>query len=264
MQDNIKIIKDFIKQYNDAAIVLEKSVKIQLESIQNWINNKLSIFNNITQHWASSIRTYEIQEKIAIKVLTKYKWFVSPNMPQDFVFQVIKIWRIKKRKYKEMNKLFIEYFSENNWNNLESMSKIWSQNKLLKKRMGIINSCVQILKRSTHNSNPSNVVIPTLISQIDGFLSDYLHSKDPKGINKKSYYDKKSQFKKSVNLPNLEEITKDFFLNILFQKSMAGKNLEISFSLNRHKIMHGEKTNYGRKDYLVRLFILIDFLACLE
>lgn len=136
--------------------------------------------------------------------------------------------------------------------------------------------CIKTLKIADSKTNAVNVVLPTLIAQIDGFLTDYLDSKiipydcgydDFIQSGKIKKVRRKSQFKKyslkalALNLNNLATYT---FLNILFQHSQKGKPLKTPFNFNRHKIMHGESTNYGRNGYLIRSFLLIDFLIGLN
>lgn len=52
----------------------------------------------------------------------------------------------------------------------------------------------------------------------------------------------------------------DVFLDILFQKAYHGEKCT-SLHFSRHKILHGEITNYGQKDFTVRCFMILDFLS---
>lgn len=52
----------------------------------------------------------------------------------------------------------------------------------------------------------------------------------------------------------------DIFLNVLFQKTMPGEDYKTSIHFSRHKILHGENFRYGRKDYTMRCFMILDFL----
>ena len=147
---------------------------------------------------------------------------------------------------------------------------------LFQKRIKIIKDCIQTLKEASNKTNAVNVVLPTLIAQIDGFLTDYL---DSKGIAYDCAYDdfiqngkvkkvgRKSQFKQNTSralFSSLNDLAIDIFLNILFQGSQKGKPLKTPFNFNRHKIMHGENIKYGRKGYLIRAILLIDFLVSLK
>lgn len=116
--------------------------------------------------------------------------------------------------------------------------------------------------------------MPTLITQIDGALTDYLNSK---GIPWDCDYDdwtnrktgkvrigRKTQFKNlkpKVLTTQLDNLANDIFLNILFQKSQRGKPLATPFNFNRHKIVHGESVKYGRQDYIIRAFMVLDLFA---
>ena len=152
----------------------------------------------------------------------------------------------------------------------------WKTNSLLRKRMNILLDCVRTLKKTKgKNINLVNVILPTLIAQIDGFLTDYLKSKniswdvdydDLIGKNR-SKIGRKSQFKKHRSIMSndqCDDLANHVFLNILFQRSQKGKSLKTPFNFNRHKIMHGENIEYGRKDYLIRAFLVMDFLASLK
>ena len=108
-------------------------------------------------------------------------------------------------------------------------------------------------------------------------VSDYLSSKNlawrteyDDYVNKKGKVVKvgrKSVFKQhfqQVLGAKPDELATDVMLNILFQGSQKGKPLKTPFNFNRHKIMHGEVTNYGKKTYLIRAFLILDFLAHLK
>ena len=144
--------------------------------------------------------------------------------------------------------------------------------------MKILFDCVQVLKQAQGKKiNETNVVLPTIIIQIDGILTDYL---DLNNIQWEVLYDdcldkkgnvrrtgRKDQFRryksKSIMDP-LYNLAIDIFLNILFQKSQKGQPLKTPFNLNRQKIIHGESIKYGRKNYLIRAFLVLDFLSHLK
>lgn len=269
-------IKPIIEQYNATARILAESVKPQIEIWQKWAEQNQSVFQNISKQWADFQKKYKIAEDKAVGILQKYKWFISPSMPIDFIFEVVQIGQKKGRQDRAINKLFVDYFSKNNWRNLEILVTQWDKNTLITKRIKIIKDCLQTLKETNNKTNVVNVVLPTIIAQIDGFLTDYL---DSKNISYDCAYDdfiqngkvkkkgRKSQFKQSSSkalTSSLDDLANDIFLNILFQKSQKGKPLKTPFNFNRHKIMHGENVKYGRKDYLIRSFLLIDFLVSLK
>lgn len=236
----------------------------QILSFQGWIDNNRHIFNDFAKQLSELKKQYNIAEEEAVQVLHKYKWFISPNLPIDFIFEAVKLGQKKGRQDKAINELFYNYLSDNNWQNLEVMILDWEKNIIFKKRIKIIRDCVNALKTNDCNINIVNVVLPTIISQIDGFLSDYLMSK---GLTLGSYNDKKTNFRNNATQPlspKLDNQANDVFLEILFQGSNPGQPLQNPFYFNRHKILHGENTRYGRKDYLIRAFLIIDYLVSLD
>ena len=52
----------------------------------------------------------------------------------------------------------------------------------------------------------------------------------------------------------------DIFLDVLFQHTRYGEDYT-SIHFSRHKILHGENKRYGRKDYVIRCFMILDFLS---
>jgi len=274
----IESMKSNIEQYNATARILAESMKPQIDIWQRWAEQNKSVFDNISKHLAVFQKEFKITEEKAVMVLQKYKWFISPSIPIDFVFEIVQLGQKTGRQDKAMNELFVDYFSHNNWQNLEALTENWGKNALFRKRIRIIQDCIETLKNANKHTNAVNVILPSAIAQIDGFLTDYL---DSKGIFYGCAYDdykdrntrrvkkvgRKSQFRRYISktlASNLDDLTIDIFLNILFQHSQKGKPLKTPFNFNRHKIMHGEKVNYGRKDYLIRAFLLIDFLVNLK
>lgn len=214
---------------------------------------------------ARVFKTLQKSTKPCNKILSKYKWFISPSFPPYFITNVKKLNKGHGRKDKKINQLFISYFEANDWRNLELMVEEWKQNDSLKNRYKILLDCVCSVKLLYKNRiNAANVILPTLVAQIDGFLSDFLNSK---GIKYQTYEEKKNQLKKNKTdvLPDpFNDSAFNILLDVLFQKSQSGKPLEMAFNFNRHKINHGESTTYGRKVYMIRAFMILDLLSGLK
>ena len=269
-------IKPAIEQYQATAKIIAESLRPQIDFWQKWTEQNKKVFDNFSNYWANFQKTYNIAEQKAVGVLQKYKWFITPSFPMPFIFEVVKLDKKKGRQDKAVNGLFIKYFEAKNWRNLEGMVNDWKNRPLLKKRYKILADCVEVVKiTSKKGVNGANVVLPTLITQIDGALTDYLNSKNIQWdcdyddwidgkTGKVKKIGRKTQFKKSkpkVLTTQLDDLANDIFLNILFQRSQKGKPLATPFSFNRHKIIHGESIKYGRKDYLIRAFMVLDLLA---
>lgn len=258
--------------------VLENIQQVIAESIKQLRECLAEPLKLINEHFVelgkivvAGLKRYEVAEEKSIVVLEKYKWLISPSLPINIIYNLMEISLKTGRQDSAVNNLFIKYFSANNWQNLQSMVVGW--NGLIgRDRMKILMDCVYILQNINDKKiNQTNVILPTLIAQIDGILTDYLINKE---IMWRVEYDdrgklvgRKSQFKKYkiVILPDkFDDIAETVFLDILLQPSQKGKKLEKPFNFNRHKIMHGENKKYGRKNYLIRAFLVLDFLANLK
>jgi len=272
-------LKSFMEQYQSLTKTIVNSLKPQIDIWQKWAEENKRVFDSFSEYWKKFEERYNVAEVKTVKILGKYKWFITPSFPMTSVFEIVKIDGEKGRQDKVINNLFIEYFRRDNWKNLEEMVKEWKNKPLFKKRYKILSDCVAMLKIRTKRLNEVNVILPSLIVQIDGILSDYLELK--KVSWDRNYEDcwvehRKSKVKKvgrktkfrnlnpKVLTTKLNDLASDIFLNILFQKAQKGKPLETPFNFNRHKIIHGENVRYGRKDYLVRAFMILDFLSYLK
>jgi len=258
----VEALKPALEQTQSLAKIINESLKPQIDFWQKWTEQNKRIFDSFSNFWTEFQQKYNIAEKKAARILRKYKWFITPSMPLPFVFQVVKSGEKQGRQDKEINRLFIKYFEANNWRNLESMVESWKNNPLLKKRYKILSDCVDTIKLASKKKiNIANVVLPTLITKIDGALSDYMESKN---VVWNGYADRNNQVRASkskILTDELDNQATDAFLNILFQGSQRGQPLVTPFNFNRHKIIHGESVKYGRKDYMIRAFMVLDLLA---
>nr|QNO56438.1 hypothetical protein OHJJKADD_00010 [Methanosarcinales archaeon ANME-1 ERB7] len=251
-----------IKQYQLNARNLAEVLTPQINNLQKWVEQNKKIFDSYTKFWQAFKKRYRIAEQEAIRILRKYKWFITPSLPLDFVFDAVKIGKGRGNQRKAINRLFADYFSSDNFKNLENLVDGWETNKIFKLRMKVFRDCVFAVRNAKDKCNPSNFVLPTLIAQIDGIRIEFM---DRNGL---SFWTKDKVWKGwfSGQTPNQEllDLANDIFLNILFQKSQPGKPLETPFTFNRHKIMHGEYLRYGRIDNTIRAFLILDFLATLS
>ncbi len=226
--------------------------------ISQGIGKYLSEINKIIKDGAER---YKIAEEKAATILEKYKWLVSPSLPMPIVFELMEIAIKPGRQDKAINKLFIDYFSLDNWRNLEMMAIEW-KGRIMKERLDIIIDCIYVLQETKPRKiNQTNVVLPAIIAQIDGVWEDYLQSKGITYNNSKDRKDKYNKVKVIAFPDKLDDIADSIFLDILFQRSLKARKLETPFNFNRHKILHGENLRYGRKTYLIRAFLILDFLA---
>ena len=266
-----KLPEDLVEQIKKTQAQAAKVVEPVIDAVQKIQPVLQKISNDILKthkRFLEFQKEYNIAEEESVKVLRKYNLFITHSLPYNLIFDVIDIGSKKGNKSKEIIDLFYDFFSENNWENLDLIYKDWSQNILFKKRKKIVKDCIHVLKNSDKNtSNGINVVLPTLIAQIDGIGQDILElsgvhydSKTRHWICKNKKYTWKDAYKKKFKHDNYpsSKLAHDVFLEVFFHQSNRGQDIPIQF--NRHKIMHGENTRYGRKDYLVRALLIIDYL----
>lgn len=259
---------DELKYFTSVADYTDKILNPNIELNFKWIENQSGMFDEMRRNWEQFEIEYRIKEKVAVRILRKYKWFICPSMPAYAINYILQIAKKRDRKDSEINHLFIDYFSRDNWKNLELMVNGWKDSILLKKRLGVIKNCVHALQNpSTNKYNSVIVILPTLISQIDGIIQDIndkAKAYDSRNTNCNKWQDRFRHIVIAEQMGAMEELTCDILLNVLFQHSQRGKPLGTPFNFNRHKILHGEIVNYGRKDYLIRAFMVLDFLAFLH
>ena len=263
---NFKLI---IEEYSSFAYKIEEYLKPTIVIWQKWLDKNKKIFENFEKFWDKFYVIYKISKSVAIPILKKYKWFISPSMPTSFIYEAVEIGRRKGNQFWSMNKLFVGYFSKNNFKNLKNLIEGWKNNNIFKPRMKIFSDCVLTLKSAKGRNNPSNLIIPTLIAQTDGIQSDFMKQSGLQyDIGKRVWkdrsdkiIDKKKWLKSQTLNSELLDMAYDVLLNILFQGANPREPLKTPFTFNRHKILHGEYLRYGRIDNTIRAFLILDFLS---
>ena len=254
-----------------SAVNAMEVVNQQMAIWQNLINVNSNLFsqitNNITFFWDKFQIDYQIPSLEAQKCLKKYQWFISPNMEPYIVYEVMEVCNSSSRhKQKEINSIFVNYFTFNDCEKLKMMIGRWSSNPLFKRRIKIIKDCINIIRSNKKGINYSNLVVPTLISQIEGIQLDFMEN-NGFSINRHGIFDsegnkvnKNDYFRQLTSDNEFYDAMNDIFLEVLFQ-SVYPREKCTSLHFSRHKILHGEITNYGRKEFTARCFMILDFLS---
>jgi len=111
------------------------------------------------------------------EILIKCKWLISPTFPYDFKYAILEIYQNQaispREKYHTINLIFREYLTGKNCKELIHLVNVSTDHPIIKKRKKILMDCVWALKHKNSRFNPSNLVTPVLISQIDGILYDF-------------------------------------------------------------------------------------------
>lgn len=262
-----------------SAVNFMEIVNQQTAIWQNWIKVNSTLLNQITKDIAVFWDKFQIDYKIpsldAQKCLKKYHWFISPNMDTYIVYDILEVCNsLSRHKQKEINKILINYFLDNGCEKLDMMVDTWASNPLFNGRIKIIKDCINILKDSNKNINYSNLIVPTLIPQIDGIQKEFM-KRNGLSIEYNRVYDSNGKMLKDESGEEMKPNTyfrqltadnefydamNDVFLDVLLQETHPGKEYS-SIHFSRNKILHGENTIYGRKDYMIRCFMILDFLS---
>lgn len=265
----VNSLRPAIEQYLLNARIVSEYLPPLINFWQKGVEQNAVIFDRFTEFWQTFQKQYRIPEQEAILILRKHKWFITPSLPLVFVFEAVKIGRRSGNQRGAINRLFVDYFSTDNFKNLENLVNGWETDKIFTPRMKIFRDCVFAMK-NTKGYNASNIVLPTLIAQINGIQTEFmvqngLSFKKGKLKNKNGEVVKmKEYFKNLTSNDKMLDLANDIFLKILFQRSLPGKPLENPFYFNRHKILHGEYFRYGRIENTIRAFLILDFLATLS
>lgn len=271
------LMRSSISIENTFQSMFQPIVQLQL----SWINQFGDVFRGIHEN----LEKIKVTAEEADEILKKYKWLISPSLPFKFASVIIKInndTTISKRsKYHQINKTFVTYLSRDNYTNLKDIVDSWEDNPLFNRRRKIFHDSVALLKAPPRRVNTNNFILPTLIAQIDGILSDYLkmkgwdyvfnpkakryHWKDTSGADLNEYSSNVQCYRKIYSDDGEVFESPNFLLmDILFQSAYHGQELKRPFTLSRHKIMHGEYLKYGRLNNTLRSFLILDFLAALK
>jgi len=282
--DIISSLESFSTLISSLNQHVTESVQHQVNYLIDWFDSHDAIFAPFRQYWQSFEEEYKITEERAVEILSKYHWFFSPSMPFSLLDKIVKVdEKGGSNLHREINYLFYEYFKENHRSNLQNMVNSWEDIPLFSgKRFKIITDCVDVIMfcDSTGN-NAANVVVPTLITLIEGIMCDYLEMhglswnlneygwidlkthdllKDKNG-NKLKPKDIIKDLKPKTMPSLLDDLASELAFDILFQRAYRGAVPEKEILFSRHKIMHGENIYYGRKDYMIKVLIILDFLA---
>jgi len=258
----VSLLAESLKNY---VINIQPAIDSMNEALKHFTKQYAPTFTKLGKIWVEFEKKYRISKEQAIPILQRYKWCISPSFPIPFIFSVVSVAKKPGNHRKEINQLFIEYFSQNNFQNLKMMVESWKNNPLFSPRMKIIRDALAIFTQSANTRrNYCTVVLPPLLAQIDGIFSQILEKNgvDIEKLGYLGYKDKKKKFSKigrKIIDEELQKLIEDIFLDILFEQAKYGHMT--SYSFNRHKILHGEYLRYGRKDNVLRAFLILDFLS---
>jgi len=226
-----------------------------------------------------SLRKIVIATDDAGRILEKYGWFIPPSIDIRVATLISNLGNKSGNHREKINKLFLDYYQRDNFKEIELVINRWEANKLFRRRIKILKDCLKTIQLSKEigTFNSANVIIPTLIAQIDGVWTDYAISKGfdirkyaGREVNKELNKHKKeiiTKLKTSDSFVKLDDLFKNMVLETLWGTAyprQCPKTGYIKTRFNRHKIMHGEYVSYGSIYNVLRAFFLLDFISELK
>ncbi|MEO6691874.1 MAG: hypothetical protein ABIO44_05990 [Saprospiraceae bacterium] len=224
---------------------------------------------NTTNHLGHvNLKSLKLKQSIGIKRLINNGWLPSISIfPQPYS-EMIRI--IEKDNEIEKVNLFVnETFRTNKI--LESMLDRWNYSSLAKKRIKILETCIERFLNKDYISS-----IYLLLPQIEGLITSYIISK---GKTPEEYLSKRfTQFKEEVineiyNTDMTKYLTRIFVKNLhkTFYKTWypferrGRKYIGSPITPQRNTILHGNiKIKYFSEENCLKLFCIIDNIILLS
>lgn len=272
--------KNYLNQLNfDSSFyhyyAQQQEIKNSMNNLLSNILGSMSVINepflqNFNYFYKKLHESHPLTSTKLNEILSNNKLFITPNVNDNLLKSLESLIKHDSDYLSKIDDLFIENFFSNECENLKHLMKTWENKKHFDKRKEIIQDCLYVMNLSLKNNkfNGCNIILPTVIAQIDGLTTDYTLQlgyqyekawlKDNNGnnvsMNEKLFSDN----------PNFEEsfevINTEILFGMLFQTTYPTEELNNPFEFSRHKILHGEVFDYGLKTNVIRSFLLLDYI----
>lgn len=280
---------EVVQPIADLATKLKPQME-QLEQIgaawSRWLNEQEQIFSKINTAFTKLSTDLEKFFRISLdetnSFLSEFQWFILPDMPPEFIHSIREAYFTNANPQEAIDKLYVDYYCENRNENIKKMVNQWEKNDIFVHRKHIFKDAVTVLEINRPSFNPSNIIIPSLISQVDGILRVFVSQRGA-SFKRTHCYNEKGEEEpiKNLLLRLIDEVPENFdppswliknhspatsfLFDVMFQRAFWGDKGKIPpTALCRHKIMHGEFTRYGNIENTVRCFLILHFLAYLN
>ncbi|WP_405305901.1 hypothetical protein [Methanobrevibacter sp.] len=167
---------------------------------------------------------------------------------------------------------FVDYFSDNDFEVILELKEKWNSEDLIPEgNLKIISNAIDLILND-NGREYSDIIIPSLLAQIDVLISEVLIKNGFNEVNRKFYseiYGSKDKsnirtFRENFAgniIDNWEEHHVNFLLENLFANNYGSDLKEpLILNFNRHNILHGLDDEYGTFENLIRCLLVIDFL----
>jgi hypothetical protein len=277
-QQQIVAVQQTMRKVAEPLRKLQETISHHYRIYDKWLEKNNTLFKRIREVQLEYEKTGELLDN---------GWVITPFIKKTSLYDKLdkmNLATLQKMKNSEINQLFVEFFMNERAKQLNLMIDSWRSNRFFKSRMKLICDAFCVLQMcrkesKSLNINPSLVIIPLLIAQIDGIILEIALDYGLMPISNKTNLRLPSSGQEVTKFYALEALpinsfhdirSFDLLQNYLFTtafptQSPDNKIPERPFlTFSRHKIMHGEKLDYGDIDNTIRLFLILDFLANLK
>ncbi len=230
-----KTLKEYFQPYIDV-----------FQEFQNFCREHETEIKQALSELQNSVKElHDFWDKDLWEKLKKYGWIIPGSLPSDIfgrLYQKIKCNLSDVDEQELFDKFFIEEFTKENWYYIKYLIQCWEKNPHISKdRLRILKDCFKVVKRYSYKT-ASNIVIPTIMAQVEGLLVD--------------------RFGKKFNMPqtdNFVAVARYLLCTQLYQRTTSGDNSNITNAdFSRNKILHGENPHYGKIENVIKLYLLIE------
>lgn len=133
------------------------------------------------------------------------------------------------------------------------MLEKWTKFLFVGKRIRILEQAV-----IAYNKGLYAVSIPVFFSQLEGTIADFFEHKSSMGGHTYNKYIGEIFSKNETGVNMLNEVTKTYFSNYIFEKFIHGGEIP---KFSRHAILHGGDVNYDTKINNLKIIIIFDTIV---
>jgi hypothetical protein len=269
MAETLESIGAQMKVFSD--IVLE-NLRPQLQEmsgilVERWQREFAPLFRSLAEVMQQWLEAVEKESKLVEPLLRRAKLWYTPSMPRKLLINLKELSEQNSNLTKEqIEQVFVDYYAENDGENLRTMVSSWSDSPIYKRRMPIILDALD-----AHIAGKYTLSIPALLPQVEGILSSITGETAgrPGKILKRAI---------EHDYPDVKvfnAISKDILITLATDPFLYKGNIGEFFTpekfngwittqglngqpLNRHAILHGVQIDYPSKTNSLRVFFLLD------
>ncbi len=269
-------IEPFLKLAEEQEKSLYQDIGEWLAQISDYNKDQLmGIYGEINNLTREVLDKAKIDRSKIVPLLKEANFWITPSMRLDLLYKLKALLESPDVTSERTTSTFIEYYKADEWSELENMISDWQYNPHFANRMHIITDALE-----AHISGKYTLVIPTLLSQVEGVASSILgKSAGPTTglIRKAIQEDQQIGFLRAVSKDILIEFitsprgygrvgkkNPEDFTPYGFSNWLKSQGIPDSQSINRHGVLHGVHLNYDSTENSLRVFLLLDVFHGIE